>query len=157
MKKLNWKILLTSLAIVYLVAFTGSLFTSPKTNTTWYESIKPAINPPNYIFPIVWNILFFLIAVSLYLAWTSAKNKNSKKKIALVFGINFVLNILWSALYFGLQNPFYALIEIVFLWGSIMLMIYTTHKFNKKSSYLLIPYLLWVSFAIVLNYLSVYQ
>lgn len=153
--KINWKVLIISFLIVFAVAFAGSMFTSQNTNTEWYNSIKPEITPPNWIFPIVWNILFILIAISLYLCWTNAKNKKSKRNILIAFGINFILNILWSILYFGLKNPFAALIEIFFLWASIMLMTYTASKINKTAGYLLIPYLLWVSFAIILNYLSV--
>ncbi len=155
-KKFNWKTLLVSFLIVFAVAFVGSLFTSSNTDSAWYESIKPEITPPNLVFPIVWNILFILIALSLYFAWTNSKNKKDKKRIIIVFGINFILNILWSILYFGLKNPFAALIEIFFLWTSIMIMAYTAYNINRISGYLLIPYLLWVSFAIILNYLSVF-
>lgn len=153
-KRVNWKVLIFCLVIVYLVAFMGSLFTSPVTSSEWYESIKPSITPPSLVFPIVWNVLFFLIALSLYFSWTNAKEKNMRKNIVVVFGINFILNILWTFLYFGLKNPFYAFIEIFILWGSIISMIYITNKINKKFSWLLIPYLLWVSFAGVLNWLS---
>ena len=154
MKKINWKILIISLVIVYAVAFIGSLFTGGNTSGEWYESIKPSITPPNWIFPVVWNILFFLIALSLYFVWVNTKDKQ-KNKIIIVFGINFLLNILWSVLYFTLRNPFYAFIELIFLWLSIIGMIIVTYKINKRSAYLLIPYLLWVSFAGILNYLSI--
>ncbi len=153
-KNINWKVLFICLAIVYLVAFIGSLFTSSAVGTEWYQSIKPSITPPSYVFPIVWNALFFLIAVSLYLAWTSS-NKKQKPKIALVFIVNFILNILWSVLYFGAKSPISAFVEIILLWISIFMMLVVTYKINKKSCYLLIPYLLWVSFAIILNYLSI--
>ena len=152
--KIKWKILITSLIVVYLVAFLGSLFTSPNTDTAWYESIKPSITPPNWVFPIVWNILFFLIALSLYFAWIKAK-KNQKTKITLVFGINFALNILWSILYFGMKNPTASFIEIFFLIASIISMIIVTAKVSKTASYLLHPYLIWVCFATILNYLTV--
>jgi len=152
MKKV--KVLLLSLAIVFLVAYIGSLFTSNNTNSEWYQSIKPAITPPNFVFPTAWTIIFVLIAVSLYLVWISAKKKD-KQKIAIVFGINFLLNILWSYLYFSLRNPLFAFIELIFLWLSIGAMIFITNKVNKTSAYLLLPYLLWVSFAAVLNYLSI--
>lgn len=154
-KKFSWKIFVICLVLVYLIAFIGSIFTSEKTNSSWYENIKPDITPPNYVFPIVWNILFFLIGVSLYTAWTNSKIKH-KKKIALVFGINFFLNILWSIFYFGLENPKLAFAEITVLWFSILAMIFTTWKISRRASYLLIPYLLWVSFAIILNYLSAF-
>lgn len=151
--KINWKALILSLVIVYAIAIIGSIFTSPVTDSDWYESIKPSITPPNWIFPIVWNILFFLIALSLYFAWVNAK-RNQKKKIAIVFGINFFLNILWSILYFSLKNPLYAFYDLILLEGSIIAMIFITYKIDKKAAYLLAPYLLWVGFAGVLNWLS---
>lgn len=156
MKKINWKVLVISFLIVFAVAFIGSLFTSPNTDTGWYNSIKPEITPPNWVFPVVWNILFILIALSLYVAWINSKNKKHKRNIIIAFGINFILNILWSVLYFGLKNLFAAFIEIFFLWSSIMFMTYIAYNINRKAGYLLIPYLLWVSFAVILNYLSVF-
>nr|AQS29710.1 hypothetical protein [uncultured archaeon] len=150
--KINWKVLILSLIIVFAVALLGSLFTSPNTNTEWYQQIKPLITPPSYIFPIVWNILFFLITISLYLSWTSS-SKKQKPKLVVVFAINFVLNILWSIIFFGMKNPTLAFAELIIFWLSIIFMITTTYKINKTSSYLLIPYLLWVTFAGVLNYL----
>lgn len=160
-KNVNWKVLVASLMIVYLVAFVGSLFTSGNTDSDWYESVRPAITPASWVFPIVWNVLFFLIGLSLYFAWTGAKKFSrakqisAKKKIALVFGINFFLNILWSVFYFGMQKPSYALVEIFFLEASIVWMIYVSCRADKKAGWLLVPYLLWVGFAIVLNWLSV--
>lgn len=155
MKKrvVNWKVLIICLVLIYLVAFIGSLFTSPNTNTDWYNQIKPSITPPSFIFPIVWNILFFLIGISLYLSWVNSKIKE-KKRLAWIFGINFVLNILWSVLYFGLKNPLLAFIEILILIISIVLMLIATYKINRISYYLLYPYLAWVCFASILNFLS---
>jgi len=154
MKKVNWKVLIVCIVIVYLIAFLGSIFTTSEVNTAWYDSIKPSITPPGWIFPIVWNILFFLIAISLYLAWINSK-KNQKTKIAIAFGINLILNAFWSYLYFGLKNPAFAFIDLIAIWISITAMICITYKINKASSYLLVPYFLWVSFAGVLNYLSI--
>ncbi len=150
--KIRWKVLVLSLIIVYLTAFIGSLFTSPNTNSEWYIQNKPSITPPNFIFPIVWNVLFFLIAISLYLAWISSKNKQ-KNKIILVFGINLLLNVLWSILFFALQMPLIAFFELIILWFSILSMIFVTWKINKTASCLLIPYFIWVSFAGILNWL----
>ena len=155
-RRINWKILVISFLIVFTVAFVGSLFTSTNTDTAWYDSIKPEITPPNWVFPIVWNVLFVLIALSLYFSWANSKNKKDKEKIILAFGINFILNIFWSVLYFTLKNPFVALLEIFVLWSSIMFMIYVTYGISKKAAYLLVPCLLWVSFATILNYLTVF-
>lgn len=154
-KRTNWKILIYSFLIVYAVAFLGSLFTSPSINSGWYDAIRPSITPPNWVFPVAWNILFFLIAVSLYLVISNKNNKNNKKAL-LAFGLNLVLNVFWTFLYFKMQNPLLAFYEIIFLWISILAMIFTSYRVNKKSAYLLIPYLLWVTFAGVLNYLSAF-
>jgi tryptophan-rich sensory protein len=155
MKKIKWKVLIGSLVIVYLVALIGSIFTSSGVDTEWYEQIKPSITPPNWIFPVVWNILFFLIALSLYFSWINSKNKNQKKKIAFVFVINLLLNILWSFFFFKIQNPVASFYELFVLWFSIIAMIYITGKTSKLAAWLLVPYLLWVLFAGVLNYLMI--
>ena len=152
-RKINFKLLIVCLILVYATAFIGSIFTSSEVNSNWYNSVKPSITPPGYIFPIVWNILFFLIAISLYLSWNSAKNKSQKIKIASVFAINLFLNAFWSYLFFTLKNPVASFIELNFIWISILAMIYTTYKINKNSAYFLIPYFAWVSFAGILNYL----
>jgi len=143
------------LLIVYGTAAIGGLFTSASVNSEWYNSIKPAITPPGWVFPIVWNILFFLIGVSLFLAWISAKNTRTKKKVALVFGANLILNIIWSVFYFGMQNPFLAFFDIIFLIISIAWMINVSYKIKKSSGWLLLPYLIWVCFASILNLMSI--
>ncbi len=151
--EISWKTLILSFVIVYLVAFIGSLFTRGNIDTEWYQSIRPSITPPNWIFPVVWNILFFLIALSLY--FVGVNSEGARKKIALVFGINFILNILWSVFYFSMQKPLYAFFDLILLWISIFYLIIFCWKIDKKAGYLLIPYLLWVSFAGVLNWLSI--
>ncbi|MFA5020377.1 MAG: TspO/MBR family protein [Candidatus Pacearchaeota archaeon] len=152
MRKINLKYLLIAVTAVFLTALIGSMFTEIG---AWYESIKPSITPPSYVFPIAWTILFVLIAVSMYISLTRAK-KHQKKVVAVIFSINLVLNILWSFLFFKLKSPFASLIEILLLWISIVLMLAVTYKINKTSFYLIIPYLLWVSFATLLNYLIVF-
>jgi len=152
-KRVNWKVLISSLVIVYAIAFAGSIFTSSSVNSSWYESIRPSITPPNWVFPVVWNILFFLIALSIYFAWMSAKNKSTKKSITILFGMNLFFNFLWSYLFFGKQNPQAAFIDLILIWISILSLFVLTYRINKKSFYLLIPYFLWVSFAGVLNYI----
>ena len=156
-KKINWGIFLLCILIVYSVAFIGSLFTMSNVNSEWYQNIKPVITPPNWVFPIVWNILFFLIGLSFYFALTSKKlNKKNKILIISVFSINFLFNILWSFIFFTLKSPLFAFLELVFLLlPSIALMIYATEKVSKLSSNLLIPYLFWVTFAGALNYLAI--
>jgi tryptophan-rich sensory protein len=153
-RKINWKVLVISFIIVYLVAGLGSIFTSQNTKSDWYESIKPALTPPSIVFPIVWNILFFLIAIALYLCWINSKIKEEKIAVSIVFGVNFVLNILWSVLYFAMKNPRLAFFDIILLLASIVLMLMLSWKVNRKSFWLLISYFVWVCFASILNYLS---
>ncbi|MBM3234588.1 tryptophan-rich sensory protein [Candidatus Pacearchaeota archaeon] len=152
--KINYKVLIISFLIVIIVAGIGSQFTSSQVNSSWYQETKPSITPPNFVFPIAWTILFFLLALSLYYSWTNS-NSNQKVVLAASFGLNFFFNICWSIFYFGLKNPGFALFDLISLWLSIILMIKVTYKIDKKASWLLVPYLLWVSFAGILNYLSI--
>ena len=145
-------ILILCFLFVYLAAFIGGIFTSISINTGWYESVKLSITPPDEVFPIVWNILFFLVAVSLFFVWTNS-SKKQKTKVALVFGINLFLNVFWSFSFFFLKNPTLAFAVLILLEVSILSMIFTSWKIKKVSALLLIPYLLWVSFAGILNYL----
>jgi tryptophan-rich sensory protein len=149
------KIFVFCLILVYLIGFLGSIFTSSETKSSWYLENKPKITPPNYIFPIVWNILFLLIAISIYLSWINSKNKKERTKIIILFGINLFLNFLWSFLFFGLKNPLMGFIDILLLFISILTLIFGIWKISKSASYLLIPYLLWVGFASILNYLFI--
>ena len=149
MKKINWKILVVAFIVVHLAAFVGSRFTD---TGGWYETVKPGITPPNYIFPIVWTILFILISLSFYFVLISKKGK-WKNSAIILFIVNLILNGLWSYLFFGLHNPVFAFYELILLWITIVFMIYISFEIKKLASYLLIPYLLWVSFAGVLNYL----
>ena len=151
-KSVNWKVLIISVVVVYLVAALGGLVMQGATSSEWYESVRPSITPPDYVFPIVWNILFFMIALSLYFAWIKGVNR---KMVGLVFGVNFVLNILWSLFYFGMQNPMLAFVDLILLEVSIIWMIVVAGKIDKKAGWLLVPYLVWVGFAGVLNYLSI--
>jgi tryptophan-rich sensory protein len=145
-------IFLICLAVVFSAGFIGSVFTSGNVSGEWYQMNKPQITPPGFIFPIVWNILFFLIALSLFLAWTKAKKKE-KKKVTFVFGVNLVLNLLWNVLFFGLRKPGFAFADLILLLVTIILMIFVAGRIDRKAGWLLVPYLLWVTFAGVLNFL----
>ncbi len=121
--------------------------------TTWYPTlIKPSFNPPNWIFAPVWSMLYIMMGVAAGLVWNRIDfEKETVKKALTFFAIQLALNALWSYLFFGLKNPMLAGIEVILLW----LMIFETYskfvKINKIAGYLFIPYLLWVSFASVLN------
>ena len=141
--------MILAFVVVHLAAFIGSQFT---TTGDWYDSVKPSITPPDYVFPIAWTILFILISISFYLVLIAKKGKQRKNAI-IIFLINIFLNGLWSYLFFGMQNPVAGFYGLILLWLSIIGMIYYSYKLNKLASYLILPYFLWVSFAGLLNYL----
>lgn len=149
-RKINWKVLIASLLIVFAISFVGSLFTSGNINSPWYLENKPSLTPPSIVFPIVWPILYFLIALSLYFTWIKAK-KNEKIKAAIVFGINLIANALWSYLFFGTKNSLLSFIDIIIILVTIVGMIFVAGRIDRKAGWLLVPYLLWVSFATMLN------
>ena len=153
--KVNWKIFFLSFFAVFFTALLGSFLTYNGVNSDWYQFIKPSITPPNFVFPIAWTILFVMIFFSFYFSLMSAKEKG-KLKVEIIFMLNLFLNIFWTLLFFFLKEPKYAFIEIIFLWLSIVSMIYVTRKINKKAMWLLVPYLLWVTFAGLLNYLGAF-
>jgi benzodiazapine receptor len=122
----------------------------------WYFSLKhPEWKPPDPYFGVIWSTIFTLCAISGALAWQSAQGPNDKKRIILLFATNAFLNILWSAIYFKLQRPDYAVFEVVFLWLSILFLVMGLWRINKKAVLLLIPYWVWVSIAAVLNVATV--
>ncbi|MFA6605337.1 MAG: TspO/MBR family protein, partial [Patescibacteria group bacterium] len=117
---------------------------------------KPSFNPPSWIFGPVWTTLYILMGIALYLIWQEGLKKAFVKNSFILFIVNLVLNSLWSITFFGLQNPALAFLVIVLLWITILVLIIRFYRINKLASYLLIPYLLWVSFASVLNF-SIWQ
>ena len=138
-----WKFL-AAIVVCEGAGILGSIFTINSVNT-WYTTLnKPFFNPPSSIFGPVWTILYFMMSISLFLAW-------EKKANLKWFWIQLALNALWSILFFGLQNPLLALVEIVLLWIAILMTIKSFWNKNRKSAYLLIPYLVWVTFATILN------
>jgi benzodiazapine receptor len=117
----------------------------------WYVTLnKPLFNPPNYLFGPVWALLYVLMGISFYLILQS-KNPILKKRAIIIFFIQLFLNFCWSFLFFKFQLVGVALFEIISIWVSIIIMIVVFYKISRVASYLQIPYLLWVSFASVLN------
>ncbi len=128
----------------------GSFFTFSAI-PEWYQTLnKPFFSPPNWLFGPVWTVLYIFMGISLYLIWDS-KGKGKSKALK-IFWIQLFLNAIWSIIFFGMRNPGLALIDIVALWIAIILTIKSFYKISKPAAYLLIPYLLWVSFAAILNY-----
>ena len=143
--------LAASVLACLLAGFVGSAATMSSI-PTWYASLqKPAFNPPNWIFAPVWTTLFIMMGVAAFLVWDKGL-ENKKVRISLgIFGLQLLLNVLWSILFFGLQSPLYAFIDIIMLWASILATIIYFYRISAAAAYLLIPYILWVSFASLLN------
>jgi len=143
--------LVASLLVCQMAGFVGSLFTTPAI-PNWYAGLnKPSFTPPNWIFSPVWISLFVLMGISLFLVWR--KQDHPFFRVALIcFSIQLLLNVLWSIAFFGLKSPLLGLIDILLLWIAILLTIYAFFKVSRWAGGLLLPYLLWVSFAAVLNF-----
>lgn len=141
---------ISSIILTQSAGILGAIFTTPSI-PTWYAGLnKPSFNPPNWLFGPVWTLLYLLMAFSLYLVWSQ---KDSKKKLAalFIFFTQLVLNSLWSIIFFGLHSPLFAFIEILFLLAFIVLTVIKFKALSKLAAYLLLPYLLWVTFASTLN------
>jgi benzodiazapine receptor len=144
--------LIAAILVCQITGFIGSFFTIPSI-PTWYASIqKPAFTPPNWVFAPVWTTLFLLMGISLYLIWEKGLERKELKFAVSVFVIQLALNVIWSVLFFGLQSPFLAFVEIVFLWIAILVNIIVFYRISKLAGGLLVPYILWVSVAAYLNY-----
>lgn len=143
--------LIISLVICQLAGIIGSIFTTPAI-PGWYASLeKPTFNPPNWLFSPVWIFLFLLMGVTLYILWQNLPKKVAKIALAF-FAIQLGLNVFWSVIFFGLKSPMVAFIEIIILWIFILLTMIKSFRVSKATVYLLLPYILWVSFAAVLNF-----
>jgi len=167
--------LLISIIICEMAGVVGSFFTTTEING-WYKSLnKPSFNPPGWIFGPVWTTLFVLMGISLYLIWENKwepknkinfKNKKSwnktsqkllsgswqKANIIIIFATQLILNVLWSVIFFGMHSPEVAFFELIMLWFAILFTIINFYRISKIAALLLTPYILWVSFAGVLNY-----
>jgi len=141
--------LIVSLLLPQLAGGLGAFFTLNSVRD-WYLTInRPEWNPPNWLFGPVWTTLYVLMGISCFLIWKS--DHPEKKKLLTLYFIQLGLNTLWSPAFFGAQSPLLGLIVIIPLWMMILTCIIQFRKVSVWSSGLLVPYLLWVSFATVLN------
>ena len=146
----NPKRLLLSLLVVFAACALGSVVTFPSI-AGWYAGLaKPSFNPPNWVFGPVWTLLFTLMGVSLYMVWES-RQKRSKRTAYILFGLQLTLNVLWSAVFFGLHQPDFALAVIVALLAAVVATIVAFWPFSRTAAILLMPYALWICFASALN------
>lgn len=130
----------------------GSFVTTPTLGNWYKDLIKPAFMPPDWVFAPAWTLLFALMGISVYLVYEKGL-KSEKVRVALIFFIvQFIFNTSWTLIFFGARLPVLALIDIVILWFLILLTILKFYKVSKTAGLILLPYLLWVSFATYLNW-----
>jgi len=153
MSNIKYLKLAASIVICLSAGAIGSVFTSSSVGG-WYRTLaKPSFNPPAWLFAPVWTLLYITMGISLFLVWTSRNAARTRIRIALFFfSIQLLLNFLWSVFFFGLKSPLLGFIDILLLWATIMVTMLSFKKISQLSSCILVPYLLWVTFAAVLNY-----
>jgi translocator protein len=148
---MDWLKLIISILMCQFAGLFGTIFTR-KNIPTWFANLKkPIFNPPDWVFGPVWITLYFMMGISFYLIW---KNENSSvtKIPIIIFIVHLFLNSIWTIIFFGFKSPGFAFIEIIILWILILICIIQFYPISTTASVLLIPYLLWVSFASVLNF-----
>jgi benzodiazapine receptor len=143
--------IVVSVIVCELAGVIGSLFTTPSI-PGWYAGLtKPPFNPPSWVFAPVWTILYALMGLAAYLVYEEGFKKREVKKALSVFAAQLLLNTLWSIVFFGAHMIFGAAVVIVVLWAMILATILLFRRISRAAAYLLVPYILWVSFAAVLN------
>lgn len=131
-----------------LVAYLGSLVTRSSVESAWFENLdKPVFYPPSFLFGLVWTILYVMIAVAGWLAWRNG----GRARTTVPWIIQLILNLGWTLLFFGAQEPLWALISIVVLLGVTIWTAAVMWPHSRVATYLFVPYILWVGFAAVLN------
>lgn len=149
---MNYKRLIISLVLPQIAGIVGSLFTTSAI-PSWYATLqRPSFSPPNWIFGPVWITLYVLMGISVYLVWQKVEENKTAEGALWLFWVHLFFNAIWSIIFFGLQNPGLAFINIIIIWLLIIALMIKFWKINRWATYLLTPYLVWVSFASVLNY-----
>ena len=143
--------LVVSIIACQCAGFIGSLATTPNI-PTWYAALeKPFFTPPSWLFAPAWITLYLLMAIAAFLIWRKGLGEEGVKCALIVFLVQLVLNSLWSVVFFGLQSPLYGMVVIIALWIAILLTIIKFFRLSTAAGWLMIPYILWVSFASALN------
>lgn len=150
-QKIDYIALALCVAIPMAMGVIGSFFVESSVGD-WYAALtKPAFTPPNWLFAPVWTTLYVLMGVASYLVMKSTAYRQRKEIPALVYGVQLLLNVAWPILFFGLQAPRIALVNIIILLGAIIATAVIFWRYSKPATALLAPYIAWVSFALVLN------
>lgn len=144
--------LILSIVICQAAGLIGTIFTMDSI-PTWYAALnKPSFNPPNWLFGPVWTLLYLMMGISLFIVWKEDLKNKVVKSAFIIFMIQLFLNTIWSIVFFGMHSTAGGLIIIALLWIMILITILKFMKISRVAGILLIPYLLWVSFATLLNF-----
>jgi len=129
----------------------GSTFTASAI-PEWYATLsKPSFSPPNWLFAPVWTLLYILMGLAAALVWQKGLSLPRVRTALVIFLVQLILNMVWSVFFFGLRSPLYGLVDILFLWAAILVTIAQFSRVSITAATLLIPYILWVTFASGLN------
>ncbi|MBP6860306.1 MAG: tryptophan-rich sensory protein [Candidatus Pacebacteria bacterium] len=155
MTRTDYAKLAVALIVPQATGALGTIFTTPAL-ADWYDTInRPSLVPPDWVFGVVWPTLFFLMGIAAFLVWRKGLSAPFVRIALSVFLFQLVLNMLWSYLFFGIKSLGGAAIEVMVLWAAILATIVLFARVSRTAAWLLVPYLLWVSFATYLN-VSIY-
>jgi tryptophan-rich sensory protein len=144
-----WTPVLAAAAVAVLVGALGGAATD---TGPWYQALqKPSWQPPGWLFAPVWTVIYALTVGAFVVAWRHAPDPRLRRSIIALFALNAVFNVAWSVIFFRLHRPDWALVEVALLWLSILMLILLLARISATASRLLVPYILWVSFAAILN------
>lgn len=151
MKTSNTFKLISSIVICELAGIVGSVFTAPSIDGWYAQLVRPQLAPPNWVFGPVWTTLYLLMGIAAFLIWKKGIERKDVKVALGIFAGQLVLNTLWSIVFFGLQSPGWAFVNLVVMWLAVVASIAAFARISKPAAWLLAPYILWISFAGYLN------
>lgn len=148
---IKWKSLIINILIPIVVGLLSAISTKDSMDI-YKDIILPPLSPPSFLFPIVWTILFILIGIASYVIWESTNVDIEKKKTAFtLYGLDLIVNFIWTIVFFNLRNYDFSVFIIIMLLLIIVANIFSFGSISKRAAWLLVPYLMWVSFATYLN------
>jgi tryptophan-rich sensory protein len=143
--------LICSVVLCLLTGLLGSVLTADSVSTWYAELSRPSFTPPDWAFGVVWPILYVMMGISAFLIWNAGIAKKQVKTALAIFAVHLLLNALWTPIFFGLHMLLLALIEIILLWIALLITVVYFWRISKPAAILLVPYILWLTFAVTLN------
>lgn len=145
--------IIAGIAFCQLVGLVGAYFTMPEIST-WYATLNtPSFTPPGWFIGAVWIILYTLMGIALYIIWDCGLERHDVRRALSFFAVQLSLNALWSAAFFGMHSPLFGFSVIILLWLTLLATAILFYRLSKTAGWLLVPYVLWVGFASILNLL----